>query len=752
MTHWIKPAQTSNRIRVGVFMGGRSIECEVSFNSGRTICDHLDSSRYDIYPIFQTFDGKLYLLPWKFLHRGKIADFIHRLDDEATLLRWDELKTMINFVYIAVHGRYAEDGTLQGMLEVLGIPYLGTKVLGSALSMNKGMQKMMLEHHEISVPRGILLPAYKADTLTGEEIMMQLSESGLSFPLIVKPAHEGSSLGVCVVEHENDLQQAVYHAATIDPRHHQAVLIEEKVIGMEFVSVLLEDALGRDKNSQSGWRALSVTEVVTEQGTDFFDYEQKYMPGRAAKITPARCSQQAYQDIVSACTKTAEILSLAGTVRVDGFLTADGRVVIIDVNPLTGMAPATFLFHQAAEAGMGHADLINRLIDTSLKAYGMNVLIEHGSHEYKQQAAAQCRVAVLLGGDSHEREISLESGRNVCYKLSPQKYEVIPIFVNEKMELFKLDQTLLLQNSTREIAHRVEPEQKLAWADLPAVCDFVFIALHGGRGENGSVQGALEMLGLPYNGSGVLTSSLCLDKFRTNTFLRDQGFDVPMSTVVERACWHDEKKLQVLDEIEGKFTYPLIIKPHNDGCSVLVTKAANRLQLIEAVEMIFATEKDVALIEEYIQGMELTCGVYGNAVPTVLPASWSVSKGSVLSIEEKFLPGEGENQTPAPLSLAAEKLVQQVLGSVYSLLGCAGYVRIDCFYQTAEQSPTKQERVVILEINTLPALTPATCLFHQAAEVNIKPMDFIDMIVQMGFEQHQCYEKLSGQVSLDVMQ
>ena len=106
-------------------------------------------------------------------------------------------------------------------------------------------------------------------------------------------------------------------------------------------------------------------------------------------------------------------------------------------------------------------------------------------------------------------------------------------------------------------------------------------------------------------------------------------------------------------------------------------------------------------------------------------------------IEEKFLPGAGENQTPAPLPSATLEFVKKTMENVYAAIDCKGYARIDCFYQTAEQSTAQKERVVILEINTLPGLTPATCIFHQAAEEDIRPMDFIDMIVTLGFEYHQ---------------
>ena len=140
------------KLRVGVLMGGKSIEKEVSFNSGRTICDHLDTMRYEIIPLFQTATNELYILPWHFLHRGKITDFFHRLSTQAEKIKWDDLKERVDFIYIATHGRYAEDGTLQGFLEVLGIPYFGSKVFGSALGMDKIMQKEFLQMQGIACP------------------------------------------------------------------------------------------------------------------------------------------------------------------------------------------------------------------------------------------------------------------------------------------------------------------------------------------------------------------------------------------------------------------------------------------------------------------------------------------------------------------------------------------------------------------------------------------------------------------------
>ncbi len=720
-------------------MGGRSIECEVSFNSGRTICDHLDTQRYNVIPLFQTQAGKLYILPQHFLHRGKIADFYHRLDREAQVITWDQLKQTVDFVYLAVHGRYAEDGTIQGMLEVLKIPYLGTKVLGSALGMDKIMQKSIMAANGIDVARGIALTAHDVESASLQTILDQLEQKQISFPVIVKPAHEGSSMGIAVVFNAEELMPALVKASTVDARRRQSVLIEEKLQGMEFVCVSLQKVRNCNGDIQSEWFTFPLTEVVIEENSGLFDYEQKYMPGRALKITPARCSDSDQRRITQTCLRVTQLLHFSTISRIDGFLTNDGRVVVIDPNTLTGMSPSTFLFHQAAEVGMSHTDLINFLIENELHAYGLfstGVDAQQKDSDMATEQETKIRVAVLLGGDSNEREISLESGRNVCYKLSPHKYEVTPVFVNDNMELFVIPQRVLIKNSTKSIVLSLTSDMQIQWSDLPAKFDFVFLGLHGGKGEGGAVQGTLEMLDMPYNGPAVLASALCMDKYKTNEFLRNNGFEAPKSVLVEYNNWKT-KTDEAVQTILQSLDFPIIVKPHDDGCSTLVQKVQDEKKLRSAIEAIFNDNKTHALVEECISGMELTVGIVGNENPKALPASQAVVTGDILSIEEKFLPGAGENQTPAPLEAPAMSYVQTIIEGVYTLVGCKGYARIDCFYQNATQSPTGKERVVIIEINTLPGLTPATCIFHQAAEIGIKPMDFIDLIVTLGFEHHK---------------
>ena len=724
------------KLKIGVLMGGKSLEKEVSFNSGRTICDHLDTARYEIIPLFQT-DTHLYILPWHFLHRGKTTDFEHRLATEGELVAWDDLKKHVDFIYIAQHGRYAEDGILQGFLEVLGIPYLGSGVLASALRTDKIVHKILLNNAGITTPRFVAVEPHEIDNFQQYKTVIQqkLADAGITEKCVVKPYNEGSSLGVSVVD-INGLEHALHYACNIKPGEKKRVLIEEKIIGMEFTCIILIDYL------TGQFIPLPPTESIPEAGKDFFDYEQKYMPGRGIKRTPAHCNAETTKQIQETCIEVMRTLEFTTMCRIDGFVTTDNTIVIIDPNTLSGMAPSSYIFNQAAEINMSPAHIINHVIETELHQYGMlETIISQEKMELPTMNAQKIRVAVLFGGRSHEKEISLESGRNVFYKLSPHKYEPIPLFVSDTLELYHITQAQLVRNSTKEIASIITTQQKIKWSDLPQIADFVFIALHGGEGENGSVQGALEMLGMPYNGSSVLPSALCMNKYKANQFLSLHGFDVPRNIFITKEEWLSPLALSATESgvskgnIANTLSFPIIVKPHDDGCSVMVQKVTTQQELIAAIDLILQ-EKDAALVEEFITGMELTVGLLGNTNARALPPSQTVSTAGILSIQEKFLPGAGENQTPAPLPQSTLEYVQKTIAQAYTTLQCKGYARIDCFYQSAQESPTQKERVIILEVNTLPGLTPATCLFHQAAEIGLKPMDFIDAIITLGFEQH----------------
>lgn len=730
----------AKKIKIGVIMGGMSVEKEVSFNSGRTVCDHLDKQRFDVIPLFQKDTGELYNIPQKFLYRGKISDFEERLDTQAQRISWDDLTQLIDIAFIAQHGRFGEDGCLQGILELARIPYIGSKVTASAIGMNKAIQKIFLNINGICTPRGICLQPHQLHTLT----QAQLDHAGLTFPLIVKPANEGSSFGVKVAHTLPQLCDAARYASTIN-NQLQSVLIEEKINGMEFSCIVVQHP------ETNEFQALSVTEITQAEPDAIFDYEQKYMPGRAIKWTPARCSAEQLEHIQQTCAATASALGFCTLGRIDGFLTPTGTVVIIDPNTLSGLAPSSFAFVQAAQKKLNHTQFLTTLIDTEMKKITPSphrpAALEHMAHTVIKQPHKKT-VAVIFGGASHEREISLESGRNVIYKLPTEYYQVIPLFMHEDHGLYQVTHEQLVLNSTHEIAASLLAQQRWSLEDLQRHANFVFIALHGGVGENGTLQGALEMLKIPYNGSGVLASAICMDKHKTIQLLKASGFHAPHNILIPCILSETERDEVLYREIhENNLSYPLIVKPHNDGCSVGVHKVDTQTQLHAVLDALRVAGHTHALVEEFITGMELTVGVLGNNHPVALPPSAAIALQGILSIEEKFLPGAGENQTPAPLPEQTLLFIQQEIEKIYQTVGCAGYARIDCFYQSPEQSPTGSQRIVTIEINSLPGLTPATVIFHQAAEVGMSPSEFLHKIVEFGLEKHA---KLQHVEPLDV--
>jgi len=707
----------ADKLRVGVIMGGISQERDVSLHSGRTICDHLDTKLYDTIPLFHAQDGSIYMLPWHFLYRGKVTDFEQRLAHEANRLAWDDMPAYIDFLYGALHGTYGEDGSLQGMCEVLGIPYLGSGIYASASTIDKWYYRDVLARQNITCPPALLLTARECATAYEhkDDIRKRVTKY-LQFPLIVKPRACGSSLGVSFVSTSKELIPAITRAAHVE-KQIQDVIIESYIAGTEICQILIP------QDSPDNLIALPPTEIVPEKDSFIFDYDQKYMPGRAHKYTPARCSDEQIAHIQNIAQKVQKTLCLRTCVRIDCILAGE-HVYVIDINTFPGTAPSAFPFLQAAELGMNHTHVINKCITVEAEAHGLETSAD--KHSSSQKRAKKKHVAVLLGGSNHEREVSLESGRNVCYKLSPHTYEVTPVLLSRQHYLYTLSQRQLVRNSIEEIEDLVDHTQRISWHKLATDYDFVFIALHGGIGENGAVQATLSMLHIPYNGSGPRTSALCMDKYHTHQHLKQHGFHVPEHHVIKRDRWRST-------ELASNIQLPAIIKPRDDGSSMHVYKVREKNELWSAIEAICSQSGSDALIENIIPGMELTVGVIGNETAYALPPSYTVAQDDILSMEEKFLPGAGENQTPAPLSQRDLDFVRYEAEQAYQALGCQGYARIDCFYQNQQQSPTGQARVVFLEPNTLPALTPATCLFHQAAEIGLRPMEFCEMIIELGF-------------------
>lgn len=338
------------------------------------------------------------------------------------------------------------------------------------------------------------------------------------------------------------------------------------------------------------------------------------------------------------------------------------------------------------------------------------------------------RVGVIVGGRSSEKEISLDSGRNIFYNLDPSKYEGVPIFMDAQGRLWEITLPLLVQNTTADIEDRLEHDaERIHYEDLKNRIDFAYIGLHGKWGEDGCLQGLLELLDLPYTGAGVLGSALGMHKAVQRRILRQAGIDVPQHRVLSRQRWESDTE-GVHTMVEKEFGYPCVVKPTREGCSIGLNVVRTAEQLKPAIECALEWDNEV-IVEELLSGMEITVAVIGNDEPKAYPPTETPPKGDFLTIEEKFLPGEGENITPARLPEEKLEEIQRTVERAYKLLHLKAYTRFDGF--------VVGDRFVITEPNTLPGATPSSTIFQGPAEAGITPMEVINRVIQLSLEAHQ---------------
>jgi D-alanine-D-alanine ligase len=339
------------KLRVGVIFGGMSSEREVSLNSGRNVFDNLDREAYDPKAIFMDARGGLWVISWQLISQNTTTDITERLEDEARRVSYEGLKAEIDFAFISLHGKYGEDGCVQGLLELLRIPYTGPGVLASALGMDKHIQQRILQAAGIGVPKSVLVreEAWRRDQAeTTRTVCNQFA-----FPVFTKPPREGSSIGVTLVRDEASLAQGIEEGLKWD----KAVLVEEFLDGTEFSSIIIEE--------EGKPRALEVTEITPQ--SEYFTYDDKYMPGRCRKFTPPKnIPPDAVAAIKREALRAFDALGFRSYGRIDGFYLKDGRVLITDPNSASGMAPSSFFFEQAACAGMLPSMIITRLIENAL--------------------------------------------------------------------------------------------------------------------------------------------------------------------------------------------------------------------------------------------------------------------------------------------------------------------------------------------------------------------------------------------------
>jgi len=361
-----------SRLRVAVLMGGPSPERDVSLRTGQQITSALDSQRYDVLPVEVLRDGH-WVLPGRSAATltaeassptggtgapGSSAgaspnDSRALVPARADALGIDRVmeEGSIDVVLIAMHGPYGEDGTVQGLLELAGIPYTGSGVLASALAMDKLRSRQLFGFNDIPVPAYLAVTRERAANL--EALRAEVATT-LSYPCVVKPNALGSSIGVTIVRDPAALDAALDVAFA----YGALALVEEFIRGTEITCGVLEDpTTGRP-------HALPLIEIVPQR--EFFTYEAKYTPGASEEICPARLPEQVAARAAALAVRAHEVLGCRDMSRVDMFVRG-GQVIVLEVNTIPGMTGVSLLPQAARAAGIEFPALLDRLITGALQ-------------------------------------------------------------------------------------------------------------------------------------------------------------------------------------------------------------------------------------------------------------------------------------------------------------------------------------------------------------------------------------------------
>ena len=306
------------KIRLALIAGGVSGEREVSLKGAAEVEKALDSERYDIV----------------------------RFDPATDLARIAAAADSLDVAFILLHGIHGEDGTMQGFLELLGIPYQGAGVLGSALAMDKNLAKTLYRLH------GLPVAAWEMATRADIDNPSALLEK-LSLPLVIKPVRQGSSLGMSIVRDPENLASALELAF----QHDKEVMVEEFIKGREItVGVIGNDDL----------TALPLVEIIPSQEYDFFDYEAKYKPGATREVCPAEIDESVRQTAQQYGLAAHNALQLTGYSRTDMIVRGD-ELFILETNTIPGMTETSLFPQAAAAAGLGFSALLDRLVELALE-------------------------------------------------------------------------------------------------------------------------------------------------------------------------------------------------------------------------------------------------------------------------------------------------------------------------------------------------------------------------------------------------
>ena len=371
------------------------------------------------------------------------------------------------------------------------------------------------------------------------------------------------------------------------------------------------------------------------------------------------------------------------------------------------------------------------------------------------------KVAVVFGSRSVEHEVSIVTAMQVFENINREKYDVIPVYidksgrwlVDDKLQKIESFKNLKLGIKAPEYVFQASPSSK-ALSPKSALkffrsikADIYFPVIHGTYGEDGTIQGMLEMAGVPYVGSGVTGSAVGMDKIIQKSIFKDSGIPVVKYLWFLKSEWQDNKE-KIIKKIEETLGYPVFVKPANLGSSVAISKAVGFKELHEAIDIAANFDRRI-IVEEGKEGIiEINCSVIGNNELTASVCEQPIKGEQMLSYEDKYLKG-GKTKgmaglsrlVPAPISEELTKKIQETAKKAFRAVDASGISRVDFMVKP------DTEDFWITEINTL----PGSLAFYLWEKSGIPFMNLLDKLIELGFERHKERQSLMFSYDSDLI-
>lgn len=354
------------------------------------------------------------------------------------------------------------------------------------------------------------------------------------------------------------------------------------------------------------------------------------------------------------------------------------------------------------------------------------------------------RVGIIFGGRSGEHEVSLQSAKNVISALDRKKYEVVLIGIDKEGGWYlQSDAQFLLNYKGPKLIKLNKSEDEVGLLPMPREAnlisltgkrkigqlDVIFPVLHGPYGEDGTIQGLLEMANIPYVGAGVLGSSLSMDKDVMKRLLREAGIPIAKFLTFERGDY-EKGEITFAGASKGVGS-PFFVKPANLGSSVGITKVKKKSKFRSALKEAFSYDNKI-LIEENIEGREIECAVLGNEDPIASVPGEIIPRHEFYSYEAKYIDEKGAAlEIPAKISQKLKKKVQRLALRAFKVLCCSGMARVDFFIRKVT------EEVILSEINTIPGFTKISMYPKLWEASGISYRELIDRLIQLAIERHK---------------